>query len=291
VDELIGRDLEARLRAPDEGGEPRYRRRDGSTFAVDEVRTGAGEAGGTGVVVFRDVSERRALERMKDEFVALASHELRTPLTSVLGYLEAVLEGQGGELTPDQERLLGVADRNARRLARLVNDVLTVAQSDAGRLALDLRELDLASLIDECAEGARPAARERGIAVRADVGALPLILGDRARLAQVLDNLVSNALKFTPPGGRVALRARAEGGDVVLEVSDTGIGVPLAEQRRLFTRFYRASSAVDAAIPGTGLGLAITAMIVERHGGRVDVESREGAGSTFRVVLPAGPAA
>jgi signal transduction histidine kinase len=89
----------------------------------------------------------------------------------------------------------------------------------------------------------------------------------------------------------VALRARAEGGDVVLEVSDTGIGVPLAEQRRLFTRFYRASSAVDAAIPGTGLGLAITAMIVERHGGRVDVESREGAGSTFRVVLPAGPAA
>jgi signal transduction histidine kinase/tetratricopeptide (TPR) repeat protein len=287
VDELIGRDLEARLRAPDEGGEPRYRRRDGTVFAVDEVRTGADEAGGTGVVVFRDVSERRALERMKDEFVALASHELRTPLTSVLGYLESVLDGQGGDLTEDQERLLGVADRNAKRLARLVNDVLTVAQSDAGRLALDLRQIDLAPLIAECAEGARPAARERGIHVRAEVGAIPPVLADRARLAQVLDNLVSNALKFTPPGGRVTVRARTEADEVVLEVSDTGIGIPAVEQRRLFTRFYRASSAVEAAIPGTGLGLAITAMIVERHGGRVGVESAEGAGSTFRVVLPA----
>ncbi len=288
VDELIGRDLEALLRAPEEDGEPRYRRRDGSTFAVEEARTGADEVGGTGVVVFRDVSERRALERMKDEFVALASHELRTPLTSVLGYLEAVLDGQGGELSSRQQRLLGVADRNAKRLARLVNDVLTVAQSDAGRLALDLREVDLASLIAECAEGTRPAAQERGIALHTDVQPVPPVLGDRARLAQVLDNLVSNALKFTPPGGRVSLRAHTRADEIVLEVSDTGIGIPASEQRRLFTRFYRTSSAVAAAIPGTGLGLAITAMIVERHRGRVSVESREGAGSTFRVILPGG---
>jgi signal transduction histidine kinase len=225
---------------------------------------------------------------MKDEFVALASHELRTPLTSVLGYLEAVLAGDGGDLNPDQHRLLSVADRNAQRLAQLVNDVLTVAQSDAGRLALDLRDVDLASLVDECAEGTRPAAGQRGIALCTDVRAVPLVRADRARLAQVLDNLVSNALKFTPSGGQVTLRARPVGDEVVLEVTDTGIGIPLAEQRMLFTRFYRASSAVEAAIPGTGLGLAITAMIVERHRGRVGVESQEGAGTTFRVTLPTG---
>jgi signal transduction histidine kinase len=116
------------------------------------------------------------------------------------------------------------------------------------------------------------------------------VRGDRARLAQVLDNLVSNAVKFTPPGGRVAIRARANEGRIILEVSDTGIGIPGSDQRRLFTRFYRASSAVAAAIPGTGLGLAITKMIVERHRGTIGVESREGSGSTFRVVLPASRA-
>ncbi|MDX6555764.1 MAG: hypothetical protein QOD86_1959, partial [Miltoncostaeaceae bacterium] len=292
VDELTGRRLDRLLRRSEEPAgpddEPVFWRKDGTSFAVEEVRTGTEEAGGTGVIVFRDVSERRGLERMKDEFVALASHELRTPLTSVLGYLEVVMEGQGGALNARQEHLLGVADRNAKRLARLVNDVLTVAQSDAGRLALDLQEVDLAALVAECAEGTRPAAHERGIVLVREVDQTLPVWGDRARLAQVLDNLVSNALKFTPPGGRVEVRARAGDGRITLEVSDTGIGIPGSEQQRLFSRFYRASSAVAAAIPGTGLGLAITKMIVERHRGTVSVESREGSGSTFRVVLPVG---
>jgi signal transduction histidine kinase len=207
----------------------------------------------------------------------------------VLGYLEAVLDQQGGSLSAEQERLLGIAERNAKRLASLVNDVLTVAQSDAGRLSLEIHPVDLPRLIAECAEGTQPVALERGITLATEACDLPPIAGDRARLAQVLDNLVSNALKFTPPGGRVDIRARASEGWVLLEVADTGVGIPIPEQRRLFTRFYRASSAVAAAVPGTGLGLAITKMIVERHQGSIDVESHEGAGTTFRVWLPVEP--
>jgi PAS domain S-box-containing protein len=266
----------------------------GGTLPVEYVLTETDDHGiGSGVVVFNDVSERRALERMKSEFVAVTSHELRTPLTSVIGYLEALLDDDeiDGSLTPEHLRLLGVIQRNAERLARLVDDLFVVSQFDSGRMPLGAGELDLGALARECVESAAPAAADHGVALSARVDAVTPVRGDAERLGQVLDNLVGNAVKFTPPGGRVDVRARAVDGRAVIEVRDTGIGIPADEQRALFERFFRASSAVASQVPGTGLGLAIVKMIVEAHGGRVAVESVEGAGSTFRVVLPlAAPA-
>jgi PAS domain S-box-containing protein len=239
----------------------------------------------------KDVTERQAVQQLKDEFIALASHELRTPLSSVLGYLEMVLDDDEelGSLSDRQRRFLGVAERNAQRLLRLVGDLLVVGRADADRLALEPAEIDLAAIARECGESARPQADERGIAlsVRAE---FPLpCAADRARIAQVIDNLLSNALKFTPPGGRVELRVGMRDGDGRIEVSDTGMGIAPAEQARLFERFYRTSAAAREAIPGTGLGLAISRMIVEAHGGRIGVESEEGRGSTFFVALPLAP--
>jgi len=235
--------------------------------------------------VLREITAEQRAKQARDEFVALASHELRTPLTSILGYLEAVLDGDAGELQSDQRRFLGIIDRNARRLLRLVDDLLVVARADAGRLGLEPERIDLGQLALECAMGARPAAEERGIVLTVDAEPVP-VHGDRTRLCEVVDNLISNALKFTPRDGRVALRARSRRGQALLEVADTGMGIPVAEQGRLFERFYRTSAAQAAAIQGTGLGLAISKMIVEAHGGRVEVESRDGAGATFRVRLP-----
>ncbi|MDX6646144.1 MAG: hypothetical protein QOK40_1871, partial [Miltoncostaeaceae bacterium] len=235
--------------------------------------------------VLREVTVEERAKQASDEFVALASHELRTPLTSILGYLEAVLDGEAGDLGAEQRRFLAVVDRNARRLLRLVDDLLLVARADAGRLGLQPERVDLGQLAAECVLGARPAAEERGIVLTVEADLVP-VHGDRTRLCEVMDNLISNALKFSPRDGRVALRARSGGGHALLEVADNGMGIPAAEQGRLFERFYRTSAAQAAAIPGTGLGLAISKMIVEAHGGRMEVESEDGAGATFRVRLP-----
>jgi signal transduction histidine kinase len=237
------------------------------------------------IMVRREVTDERRLVRAKDEFTALASHELRTPLTSIMGYLEVVLDGSAGELAPKQRRFLEVVERNASRLLRLVGDLLVVARADAGRLGLEMSALDLGELAAECAQSARPAAGEQGIALELDVEPAELS-GDRSRLAEVIDNLVSNALKFTPPGGRVRVSAHVEDGRAVLEVADSGMGIAAADREHLFERFYRGEAALQAAIPGTGLGLAISKMIVEAHGGTIGVSSEEGPGATFRVELP-----
>jgi signal transduction histidine kinase len=226
----------------------------------------------------------RELDRMKDEFVALVSHELRTPLTSITGYLELVLDDP--ELSPDHRRFLDVVDRNSARLLRLVSDLLLVAQIESGKLTLDLEEVDLAGLARDAAEGLRPVADARDIDLRLEAGPVSTLMGDPARLGQLLDNLVSNAVKFTEPGGRVVVALGAAGEDIVLAVSDDGIGIPAAEQRRLFDRFFRASTAQERAIEGTGLGLTIVNAIVRAHGGTIEVTSEEGEGTTFRVRLP-----
>jgi signal transduction histidine kinase len=228
----------------------------------------------------------RELDRLKDEFLSLVSHELRTPLTSIRGYLDLVLEGEAGEVNPEQRRFLEAVERNSGRLLRLVGDLLFVAQADAGRLSLERDRVDLAELAAHCVEGAAPAATEKSVSLALLAEPVPSLLGDRGRLAQVLDNLVSNALKFTPEGGTVQVRTSADGEHVVLEVEDTGIGIPPDDQSRLFERFYRTSVAEDQAIPGTGLGLAIVKAIVEGHSGQISISSREGVGTTFRVELP-----
>jgi PAS domain S-box-containing protein len=228
----------------------------------------------------------RELDRMKDEFIALVSHELRTPLTSILGYLELILEGEVGELVDEQRHFLAVIDRNARRLLRLVGDLLFVAQIEAGKLSLDCGLVDLRALVEESVEGFRPRATERGLELVLELERLPAITGDHTRLGQLLDNLLSNAIKFTPADGKVTVRLGARGEAVLVEVVDTGVGIPAEELEHLFQRFYRTTRATKDAVQGTGLGLAISKAIAEAHGGSIHVTSTEGEGTTFSVELP-----
>jgi signal transduction histidine kinase len=226
----------------------------------------------------------RELDGLKDEFISLVSHELRTPLTSIRGYVELLLDEEG--LDEEQRRFLAVVDRNSERLLELVSDLLFLAQVDAGKLTFELGPVDLEELVAECVESALPAAAAKGVAVASTIDHLPALDGDRARLAQVLDNLISNAIKFTPAGGRVEVRLAAADDTAVLEVEDTGLGLREDELARLFERFFRSSRATEHAIPGTGLGLTIAKTIVERHGGRIALESAVDVGTTVRVELP-----
>jgi len=227
------------------------------------------------------------LDRLKDEFVATASHELRTPLTSLSGYLEMSLDPAEGPLSPTRENHLRIVQRNADRLAVLVDQLLFLARADSHPLDLDPQPVDLFEILNEAGETARPAASAKDIELVITGEPLPETLADRSQLQRVVDNLVANAVKFTPEGGTVRLVARRDGDSaVVVEVTDTGLGIPPAEQPDLFNRFYRGSSAIEQAIPGSGLGLAISQVIAEAHGGTIQLESTPGAGSTFRLALP-----
>jgi signal transduction histidine kinase len=254
----------------------------------DSERVARAEAEAAQRLLVEQNDRLRELDRLKGEFVALVSHELRTPLTSITGYLELVLDDP--ELSDDHRRFLDVVDRNAARLLRLVSDLLLVAQIESGRLTLELADVDLAAVASESVEALRPAADAGEVDLRLDLGPVPTVRGDRARLGQLLDNLVSNGVKFTEPGGHVVVALGRSGEDVVLAVSDDGIGISADDQRRLFDRFFRAAGVQDRAIDGTGLGLTIARAIVAAHGGSIDVASEEGAGTTLRVRLPlAGP--
>jgi signal transduction histidine kinase len=226
------------------------------------------------------------LDRLKDEFVATASHELRTPLTSLSGYLEMSLDPAEGPLSPTREGHLRIVQRNADRLAVLVDQLLFLARADSHPLDLDRQPVDLFEILQEAGETARPAASAKDIALVITGEPLPETLADRSQLLRVVDNLVANAVKFTPEGGTVRVAARRDGDALVVEVADTGPGIPAAEQSDLFNRFYRGSSAIEKAVPGSGLGLAISQVIAEAHGGTIQLESTAGAGSTFRLALP-----
>ena len=307
-------DSNTRIAAVVEMGEGRFevtrRRKDGALIDIavtmSAVRNNEGEVVGVAAIA-QDITDRRRLEqereeftrelevrnerlleldRLKDEFVALVSHELRTPLTSIRGYLELVLDGEAGEVTDEQRQFLGVVERNANRLLELVGDLLFLAQIEAGKLSLEVGAVDLAAVAAESVETARPLAEDKEITLTLATSPLPLLAGDRARLAQLLDNLVSNAIKFTPEGGRVDVRASSSRGNAILEVRDTGMGIPAEEQEHVFERFFRTTRATEQAIQGTGLGLAISKAIVHAHGGRITLASSDGEGATFRVTIP-----
>jgi signal transduction histidine kinase len=236
----------------------------------------------------REVTQQRELDRLKDDFVATVSHELRTPLTSMMGFLEMIRAGDAGELTEDQQRFLTIVYRSSERLQRLVDDLLFVARVDANGLQLHLGDVQVDQVVAEVAEAMSALAQVRELELVVEVEPVPALRGDRERLIQIVANLLSNAIKFTPAGGRVVARTFARADVVTIEIEDTGIGVPPAEQERLFERFFRSTTATAHAIPGTGLGLVIARAIAEAHGGAITVRSEEGAGACFRVELPAG---
>jgi hypothetical protein len=239
-------------------------------------------------VLLRELAEQnerlRELDRMKDDFVASVSHELRTPLTSIRGYLELVRED--GRLDEEQDRMLGIVDRNADRLLGLVTDLLFIAEVDAGKLTLERNRVQLGDVAGESVEAASPHARAAEIELNLDADDHLVVDGDRTRLAQVFDNLISNAIKFTPAGGRIDVHVFRSDAVAVVEVSDTGSGIPEDEREHLFERFFRTSGAIRAAVQGTGLGLAIVGAIAASHGGTVSCERADGGGAKFRVSLP-----
>jgi two-component system, sensor histidine kinase and response regulator len=226
----------------------------------------------------------RELDRLKDEFVALVSHELRTPLTSIIGYIQLLRDERAGGL--DTDHFAEVIERNAERLLRLVGDLLFLSQIQSGRLALELQDTDLASLAVEAVEEARPEAERKHIDLVLSAAAVPRLTVDPTRIAQLLGNLISNAVKFTPEGGKVQVTLAGEGHEAVLSVADTGIGIAATDRERIFERFYRTEAATQRVIPGTGLGLTISRAIVDAHQGTISVRSDEGHGSTFTVRLP-----
>jgi signal transduction histidine kinase len=230
----------------------------------------------------------READLVMDEFVALISHELRTPLTSIIGYLELTLDD--ANLTEEQRGYLDVVDHNAARLLRLVDDMLFIAQIEAGQLEVRPSELDLAAIVRKAVAEAQVRAAASGITLTCDADTAVPVQADKGRMFRILDNLVSNAIKFTPEGGDVKVSVSQANGFVRLEVQDSGIGIAAHEQERLFERFYRTSTAVEQHFPGTGLGLYIARAIVEAHGGSIAVRSGPGEGASFSVALPVGVA-
>ncbi len=226
----------------------------------------------------------RQLDRQKDELVSLVSHELRTPLTSIRGYLDLMVEDRDA-FGEEHRRFLTILDRSVDRLLKVLGDLLFLARVDERTLTLELEWVDLPAVVDEGVSRFTALAEQHGIALSSTVDALPPLAADRARLAQLVDNLVSNAIKFTPRGGSVEVRATSSEGGPVLVVSDSGIGVPLSERERVFERFFRASNSDEVASSGTGLGLAIAKAIVDAHGGALELESVEGEGTTLRAAF------
>ena len=212
--------------------------------------------------------------------------EIGSAVISRLKVMELLREGDAGELTDEQHQFVSIVERNSDRLLRLVGDLLFVAQVEAGKITLERESMHVEELVRQAVDAARPAATERDIEIALDLDGLGELYADRARLAQVIDNLISNALKFTEPGGHVCVRTARQADMGVIEVSDDGMGISAEDQDQLFQRFFRTASATDQAIQGTGLGLAIVKAIVEAHDGVITVESVEGEGTVFRIELP-----
>ena len=237
------------------------------------------------VVVLHDVTELRRLERVRQDFVANVSHEFKTPLTAIQGFAETLLAG-ALEDPEHNRRFLEIIRDHATRLAALTNDLLKLARIEAGQLEIDLGSVNLLELVERSAETAILKAVQKQIALETDVPPdLPAAKGDASLLREVLQNLLDNAVQYTPSGGRIKVSVRTDHHEAVITVEDTGIGIPVVDQERIFERFYRVDAARSREAGGTGLGLSIAKHIIEVHGGRLWVESEVGHGSKFSFSL------
>lgn len=282
----------------------RMRCGDGSCTDVEVVSTDQlGNPSINGIVVTaRDITERKALEsglerqvkeleeldRIRTEFVATVSHELRTPLTNIVGEVELLADGDLGELLERQKHGVEVIGRNSQRLKDLIDDLLTLSHVETSELQLHCAPTPVTALVDDVRlqVGSKAAAKHVELALDCCPQAGTAFV-DREQMGRALLNLLTNAVKFTPPGGSVDLRARREGDNLVVTVADTGMGIPLDEQARLFTRFFRSTNATRLAIQGSGLGLVIVKKIVEEHGGTISIASVPEIGTTVTVKVPA----
>lgn len=239
------------------------------------------------VVIHHDLTAEMAAMAQQDDFVASVSHDLRTPLTSILGYAELLAEAP--DLTDQQRRHVGIIERNAQRLLRLIGDLLTAGQINRGALTLEIQQVDLEEIVSEAVEAEAPRARRQRVAVSCRFDGPVLVHGDPARLRQVVDNILSNAIKYSKEGGQVTLQTERTGGQVVLAVRDDGIGIAPEDQEQLFSRFYRARAVRGQAAQGTGLGLHIAQQIVQAHGGSIRLRSELGRGTEVMITLPGAP--
>jgi PAS domain S-box-containing protein len=242
------------------------------------------------------LTEREAVQRLteidqvKDRFVSSVSHELRTPITNIVGYLELLMDGVYGETGEEQGRALSRIETNSRRLLTLIDDLLTLSSMESLDQPRTIAPVDLVNVIRRAEEIVRPGLLRRDLRLDVDLPDQPVVIpGDASQLERVVINLATNAVKFTLDGGRVTLRlfGASNGTGPVIEVEDTGIGIPDGDQEMLFSRFFRAAQARETAVPGSGLGLSIAKSIVELHGGEISATSVYGSGSTFRVEFPA----
>jgi signal transduction histidine kinase len=227
------------------------------------------------------------LDGEKSAFMRMAAHDLRAPLTVIKGYVELVLEDTDAAGDEEAIEFLDVVLARTQQMADLIDNLLDVEKIESGAVDLDLRPVDVADLVEEVGRGFVPVAQQKGLELQWQVPAgLPDPMADRARLVQVFNNLVSNAMKFTPAGGQVRIDVQERAGQIIVEVSDTGPGISEEDQARLFQRFFRTDASRQQGISGTGLGLSIVKAIIEQHGGEVYCRSTLGEGTTFSFTLP-----
>ncbi|MDB4952406.1 MAG: Signal transduction histidine kinase [Gemmatimonadetes bacterium] len=233
----------------------------------------------------------KELDRLKSEFVSVASHEIKTPLSIIRGYVSLLIEGIYGALSEQQTKTLQSVSDQTDRLTRLVHRLLDVSRFEAGGGRLELREVEVVPFVEELTEGFKVLAMQKGIDFQVHLAAdLPgALLADPERLNEVLGNLLSNAFKFTPQGGRIVLSAARQGDGLAVEVQDTGVGIPADKLPKIFQKFFQVENDAQPRSVGSGLGLAIAREIVEAHGGTISAESEERKGTRFRVALPARP--
>lgn len=256
---------------------------------TNPVIDSAGEYVGC-VKSLHDVTAEREIAQMKNEFVSTVSHELRTPLTSIKGYVDLILDGETGEINEIQREFLGIVKQNSDRLVSLINDMLDISRIESGRIHLKIEPLDMGDLVTGVIDTFKAVVSQTGHQLSAELAQpLPLAAGDRDRVGQVLINLVSNAIKYSPAGGAVTVSAKKRDGQLVFSVADEGIGISREDQEHLFDQFYRVDSSLTREIGGTGLGLSICKTIIELLGGQVWVESGLGKGSVFSFSLPIAP--
>ena len=238
------------------------------------------------LVVIHDVTEQRRTEEMRREFVANVSHELRTPLTNIRSYAETLADN-AGDIPPETEKnFLGVILNESDRMTHIVQDLLTLSRFDSGRSELNLAPFDFGEAVRDVYQANRLEAQRHGHTMELELpGSLPEIVGDRERILQVMMNVVSNSIKYTPDGGRIRLSAGVQGKRVWMEVADNGIGIPKEDRGRIFERFYRVDKARSRESGGTGLGLSIAKEIIDRHQGTIELVDRPGPGLTVRITL------